>query len=103
VGDDDGRVAELALQHLQLAPHPLTGGHVQVRQRLVEQQHRRVADQRTGEGDALLLPAGQARGPQIEHVGHLEPFRQPLHALVRVLDAPGLEPVGEVLAHVQGG
>ena len=74
VGDDDGGVAELALQHLQLAAHPLARRGVEVAQRLVEQQHRRVADQRAGQRDPLLLAAGQAGGPQLEQVVHLQPL-----------------------------
>ena len=75
VGDHDRGVAEFALQHLQLAPHPLARRRVEVAQRLVEQQHRRVAHQRPRQRDALLLTAGQAGGPQVEQIVHLQPRR----------------------------
>ena len=50
---------ELGEQVLQLAAHDAARVRVQRRQRLVEQQHRRVARERARERDALALAAGQ--------------------------------------------
>ena len=52
---------QLALQALQLEAHPLAQLRVEVGQRLVEQQQRRLHDQRAREREALLLAAGELR------------------------------------------
>ena len=59
-------------------------------QRLVEQQHRRVADQRAGQRDPLLLPAGQRGRAAVEQLGHPEPLGQRAPPAVRVLHPAGL-------------
>ena len=59
VRDVDEGDAGAALQLLQLDPHALAQLGVEIGQRLVEQQDRRLDDQRAGERDALLLAAGQ--------------------------------------------
>ena len=53
----DGGEAELALQLADLDPHLLAQLGVEVRQRLVEEEHVRPDRERAGEGDALLLAA----------------------------------------------
>ena len=55
----DKRDTQPLLDVLQLGLHILAQLEIQRRQRLVEQQHTRVVRQRTGDGDALLLTAGQ--------------------------------------------
>ncbi len=45
---------------------------VERREGFVEQQHRLVAQQRAREGDALLLAAGERRGPLRREVGQPE-------------------------------
>ncbi|MNZ95508.1 hypothetical protein D3C78_1146580 [compost metagenome] len=57
VGDQHEGDADLALQAQQFRLHLLAQLAVQCGQRLVEQQHRRLVHQRTGEGDTLLLAA----------------------------------------------
>ncbi len=59
VRDEDRRDAERALQPLQFEPHLLAQLLVEVRQRLVEQQHLRLDDDGARERDALLLAARQ--------------------------------------------
>ena len=59
VGDEDEGDAELALQLLQLALHLLAQLQVERAQRLVEQQHAGLVDQRARQGHALALAAGQ--------------------------------------------
>ena len=54
----DGQ-AELALQLADLDPHFLAQLGVEVRQRLVEQQHVRLEDERAGERHTLLLATGE--------------------------------------------
>ena len=50
---------QLALQALQLEAHLLAQLRVEVGQRLVEQQQRRLHHQRAREREALLLAAGE--------------------------------------------
>ena len=59
VGHQDKGNADVALQGLQLDLHFLAQLAVERRQGLVEQQHRRPVDEGAGQGDALLLTAGQ--------------------------------------------
>src|SRR5438128_1035335 len=55
----DGGGPHRLLKLLELAAGIGTQLRIEVRQRLVEQKHRRVADQRTRERDALALAAGE--------------------------------------------
>jgi len=55
MGDEDKGDAGLALQGLQLRPHPLPQLCVQRRQRLVQEQDLRPWRQGTGKGHPLLL------------------------------------------------
>ena len=61
VGDVDEGDAELALQAAQLAAHLQPEILVERRQRLVQQEHARVGDDRTRERDPLLLAARELR------------------------------------------
>ena len=67
---------ELGEQVLQLAAHDAARVRVQRRQRLVEQQHRRVARQRARERDALALAARQVRRLLAREVGDVEALEQ---------------------------
>ena len=73
------READLGLDPLELELHLAAELEVERAERLVEEQERRAVDQRAGEGDPLLLPAGElgrlAVGQvpqldQVEPVGH---------------------------------
>ena len=57
----DERDADLALELPQLELQVLAELGVERAERLVEQQHLRVEHQRPGQGDALLLAAGELR------------------------------------------
>ena len=59
VGDEDRRDAEFAQQVAQLDLHRLAQLAVERAERLVEQQQRRLDDDRARDRDALLLPAGK--------------------------------------------
>ena len=52
--------------------HLAAGLRVEVAGRLVGEQHRRLADQRAGDGDALLLAAGELRRTVVETVGEAD-------------------------------
>ena len=62
VGDEDEGDAERLLQRLQLVLHLLAQLEVERAERLVEQQHLGLVDQRAGQRDALALAAGQLAG-----------------------------------------
>ena len=72
VGHEDHRRPELALERLELGPgvDPQLG--VEVRERLVHQEHPRLADDRPGQGDALLLAAGELGRPARQEVADPE-------------------------------
>src|SRR5882724_1175152 len=59
VGHEDHRGTEPLLKPLELHPHLVAQERVEVRERLVEQQHARLGDERPGEGHPLLLAAGE--------------------------------------------
>ena len=67
VRDEQARPGEVGEVALELGLHVEAGARVEGRERLVEQQQRRVAGERPGERDPLRLPAGQvgrsARAP----------------------------------------
>ena len=58
VGHVDGGDAERLLDSADLDAHLLAQEGVQVRQRLVQQQHARLDDEAARQRDALLLAAG---------------------------------------------
>ncbi len=62
VGDEDESDAERAAAGLQLLLHLLAQLQVERAQRLVEQQHLRLVDQRAGQRHALALAAGKLSG-----------------------------------------
>ena len=67
VGDVDEGDAGAPLQALELAAHPLAQLGVEIRERLVEQQDRRLHHQRAGQRHALLLAAAElCRMPPFE-------------------------------------
>ena len=83
VGDEQGRGADLDLDAADLVAQLHAHLGVEGRQRLVEEQHRRLDRERPGQRDALLLAAGELVGvavgvlaepDEVEHVaGALAP------------------------------
>ena len=80
MGDVDEGDADLGLDALELQLHLAAQLEVEGAERLVEQQHLGVVDQRAGDGDALLLAAGElvrlalgevAELDEVEHVADL--------------------------------
>ena len=59
MGDEDEGDADLLLNVLELLLHLLAQLQVERAERLVEQQHARLVDECAGDGDALLLTAGE--------------------------------------------
>ena len=67
VGHEDEGDADGALDLAQLDLHLLAQLLVERAQRLVQQQHLGLADQRAGQRDALALAAGQLVGARARH------------------------------------
>ena len=74
VGHVDGRDAEGLLQRLQLEAHLLAQLGVEIAERLVQQQHLRLRDQRARQRDALLLPAAQIGRQPIRQTSQTQPI-----------------------------
>jgi hypothetical protein len=68
VRDYHHRLASAAGDLLQDANHLVTGSGVQVCGGLVGKQQRRIVDERSGDGSALLLTAGELLGQSMERV-----------------------------------
>ena len=66
VGDVDRGGLQPLVQGLDLRPHRDAQLGVEVRQRLVEQEHLRVAHDRAAHGDPLALPARELLGVAVE-------------------------------------
>ena len=69
VGDVDEGDADLALKRLQFDLHLLAELQVERAERLVEEEHLRLDDERAGERDALALAAGQFAGLAVLQAG----------------------------------
>ena len=80
--DIDERAAEVALEALQLRPHLEAQQCVQRRERLVEEERARVADERPAECYSLPLAARELPGLALEQVLHVQDRRGLLHALL---------------------
>ena len=101
VGDEDGGQAQLALKAQQLLAHLHAQLGVQVRQRLVQQQHLRLDHDGAGERDALLLAARQLRRPAVGQMLQPDEVERRVHPPLdlRARHAPLLQPEGDVAAH----
>ena len=81
VRDENGGDAGFALNAADLLPGLEAQPGIEVAQRFIQQQHPGRLDQGAGDGDALLLPAGELRGPAVEQ--HVD-----LHQAGRLFGAP---------------
>ena len=95
---DDGRV-EVLVEALDLGAHLHAQLGVEVGERLVHEEDRRIAHQRAAERDALLLAARELARLALEQVGDVEHARGLLDLLVDLLvgQLPHLQREGEVL------
>ena len=84
VGRDEGREAGGADELRQRVEHMARGVRVEIAGRLVGEQDARGIGDRAGDRDALLLAAGQFRGPVLEPLLQTEIAQQ----LGRALAAP---------------
>jgi hypothetical protein len=103
VGDVHERDADLGLDPLQLDLHPPAQGQVQRAERLVEQQHLRVVDQRAGQRDPLLLAAGELGGTAPAVPVELDQGEHPLDLGGDLALAPTTQAKGDIFVHVEVG
>ena len=101
--DIDCGFAEPALQALELVAHLYAQFQVEIGERLVEHQDLRFEDQRAGDRDALLLPAGELRRKPLAQPGELDELqgaRDPFPHL-RFGDAPQPQAESDVVEHAE--
>ena len=105
MGDVDEGHRQLGLPLLELGPHPDAQERIERRQRLVEQQHLGLGDQRPGQRHALLLPAGELAGPAVRERAERHPVEQLAGARVALGlgDAAHLQAEGDVVERVEMG
>lgn len=101
VGDMDERDADLGLDALELQLHLAAQLQVEGAERLVEEEHLRVVDQGAGDGDALLLAAGQLVRLALREVAELNELQHVVDLLLHRLDAAPAQTEGDVLGDVQ--
>ena len=101
VGDVDRGGAEGILELGDLEPHLDAERGVEIRQRLVEEEGLRFADDGAADRHPLALAAGELAGPPVEVGGEVEDLRRGVDLLVDLaLRPPGhAEPEADVLAH----
>ena len=80
VGDEDGGDGEPLLELAQIEAHALAQDRVEIRQRLVEQQDRRLDHQRAGQGDPLALPPAELPGQPGLHTREPDQIEHPADA-----------------------
>ena len=88
-----------------LPARPLAQRRIEIRERLVEQEHPRLGRQRAGERDPLLLAAGKLSHPAALVSGEVDQGQRPRHPLVQLVaaDAGGFEAERHVLTDVEMG
>ena len=103
VGDEDEGDPDLALDPLQLHLHLLAQLQVERAERLVEEQHLGVVDERARERDALLLPAGQLVRLARLVAGQLDELEHELDLVADLVrrDLAAAQAEGHVLEHVE--
>ena len=101
VRDHDEGDADVALDPLELDLHRLAQLEVERAERLVEQQHLRVHDERAGERDALLHAARELRRLGLLAAGEADELERLGRLAVALLlaDLALLEAVGDVVEH----
>ena len=77
----NGGGIELAVEFGNLDTGIMTKRCIQVRQRFVKQEHIRVADNGTANGDALALAARERRRAPVQQMFHLQDFRSGFDAV----------------------
>ena len=101
MGDEDGGQAQLLLDAADLLAQVFANPRIQRRQRLVEQQQARAGDQRTSQGYALALAAGQllrVTAGEVIQLDQLQHFLDPLFGFA-AFDLLHAQAKSDVLLH----
>lgn len=101
VRDMDEGDADLGLDPLELKLHLAAQLEVEGAQRLVEEQHLGVVDQGAGDGDTLLLAAGELVGLLARLLAELDEVEHVVDLLLDALDPAPTQAEGDVLEDVQ--
>ena len=103
VRDEERGDAEAVERGAQLIAHVAAQRGIEVGQRLVEQEDAGLDDERAGEGDALLLAAGEALHRAVRGVGESDGGEGVEGAAfaIGLVHAAGFEAEGDVLADPQ--
>ena len=98
VRDVDHRRAERAMQPRDLGARRGSQLRIEIRQRLVEQEHLRMTHQRAAERDALALAAGELPRQSVHELRQLQRLGRLLDSLLdlRGVVAAQLEPEAEI-------
>ena len=100
--DVDEGAARVDVQALQLGAHLEPELGVEVRERLVHEEHSRLGRERAGDGHALLLAAGELRGVAVHEHAYLDYARHAADGEVDLLRRQ-LADAGEHLAVLDVG
>ena len=105
VGDIQHGDLQPVAQRLQPGQYVLLAGAVQRRQRLVQQQHARLARQRPRNRHPLALAAGQRVHPPLQQAANTQQrhrlIQTGMRRRVTLYAAPAAQPENQVLAHIQ--
>jgi hypothetical protein len=98
---EDRGDAHLLQQAAQLHPHLVAQLDVEIGKRLVEQQHGRFDHDRAGDGDALLLAAGELARPSLGEAFELDQRQRTPDPLadLRRRHLPHAQAIGDVVEH----
>jgi len=97
VGDGDGRHARRLQDASHLLAHPGAEPHVQIRERLVQQEYVRFGRERPGQRHPLALPSRKVLGRAVAVVAEPDQREQLLHAGLPVRVGPVVDPERDVL------
>ena len=101
VGDNQQRGALGGPQGQQVLMQAGAGESIERGERFVQQQHFWFGRQRTGNGDALRLPAGQLARPAIIIAGQAHTLEREIHARPALVPVQILQAEGDIVGHAQ--
>ena len=76
MGDENRRQSELVKQLFELRPHVCLRMGIERRERLIEQEDRRIPSERACQGDPLALPAGKLSRARLGQMADTEPLEE---------------------------
>src|SRR6187399_3207680 len=101
MGHDDCRYLQSPKQSCELGSHMVSRSAVERRQRLIQQEQLRLSNQRSSQGDPLLLPAGELTRQAVEQVFDLQIGCSRLDSIVPLIGREMVNSEGNVVGHIQ--